>query len=111
MLSDPFASVRVRAVRALHACVACVSHVPSTDANIFPEYVLPAVHPLCSDRNQRVRAELASNIAGVRVKLTVSRKKNSFQIRIFFLRLVGQGVRSVPRPRVQERRRPRWERW
>ncbi len=86
MLSDPFASVRVRAVRALHACVACVSHVPSTDANIFPEYVLPAVHPLCSDRNQRVRAELASNIAGVRVKLTVSppQKKIRSDFEYFF---------------------------
>ncbi len=66
MLSDPFAAVRISAVRCLSSCVSRVTAVPPSDANVFPEYILPALNPLCSDANQQVRAELASNIAGVR---------------------------------------------
>ncbi len=67
MLSDPFPAVRMCAVRSLHSCLKAVDSVPPSDANVFPEYILPALNPLCSDKNQQVRADLARNIAGVGV--------------------------------------------
>ncbi len=39
--------------------------VPLSDANIFPEYILPNLMPLCHDRNDLVRAAFASNISVV----------------------------------------------
>ena len=42
-----------------------VKHVPSSDANVFPEYILPAVVPLCHDKNEMVRSALARHIAEV----------------------------------------------
>ena len=42
-----------------------MTHVPSSDANVFPEYILPAVVPLCHDKNEMVRSALARHIAEV----------------------------------------------
>jgi hypothetical protein len=42
-----------------------VTAVPLSDANIFPEYILPNLMPLCHDRNDLVRAAFASNISVV----------------------------------------------
>lgn len=40
-----------------------MKHIPRSDANIFPEYILPALAPLAVDPNTCVRAAYAQNIA------------------------------------------------
>lgn len=40
-----------------------MSQVPLADANIFPEYILPSVVPLCHDKCELVRSSLARVIA------------------------------------------------
>lgn len=40
---DPFPRVRVRAIHTLTSCLELVKSVPCSDANIFPEYVLPGL--------------------------------------------------------------------
>ena len=42
-----------------------MKHVPSSDANVFPEYILPSVVPLCHDKNEMVRSALARHIAEI----------------------------------------------
>ena len=42
-----------------------MTNVPLSDANIFPEYILPNLVPLCNDRNDLVRAAFASRIAEI----------------------------------------------
>ena len=61
--SSPVAAVRVAAVRALVAALGSVRAVPRGDANTFPEYVLPALLPLCQDPSVAVRAALAHHLA------------------------------------------------
>ncbi|XP_063233284.1 phosphoinositide 3-kinase regulatory subunit 4 isoform X2 [Bacillus rossius redtenbacheri] len=60
---DPFPRVRVRAVHTLTKCLALVKNVPCSDANIFPEYVLPNLTPIAKDEVVIVRATYAENIA------------------------------------------------
>jgi len=62
-LADTHPPVRSRAVRSLVSVCRAVKSLPSSDVNVFPEYILPIVNPLCSDVNESVRAELASHIA------------------------------------------------
>jgi phosphoinositide-3-kinase regulatory subunit 4 len=69
MVKDPFSSVRIRAIKTLMACLAAVSVVPLSDANIFPEYILPNVLPLCHDKNELVRAAMAKHLAEVRCNI------------------------------------------
>ena len=64
-LRDHFPSVRIAAFRALTSCVRAVKRIPISDANIFPEYILPNLFPLCHDRNDLVRATFASGIADI----------------------------------------------
>ena len=45
-----------------------VKHVPSSDANVFPEYILPSIVPLCHDKNEMVRSALARHIAEVQCR-------------------------------------------
>jgi hypothetical protein len=66
-LSDRFPSVRIAALCCLIDCTRAVTAVPLSDANIFPEYILPNLMPLCHDRNDLVRAAFACNISVVRV--------------------------------------------
>ncbi|KAK4877531.1 hypothetical protein RN001_010037 [Aquatica leii] len=40
-----------------------VKHIPRSDANIFPEYILPSLASLAVDSNTSVRAAYAQNIA------------------------------------------------
>ena len=64
-LKDHFPSVRIAAFQALTSCVRVIKRIPLSDANIFPEYILPNLFPLCHDRNERVRATFASGIAEI----------------------------------------------
>ena len=67
-LSDRFPSVRIAALTSLLDCIRSVAIVPLSDANIFPEYILPTLMHLCHDRNDLVRAAFASNISVVRAR-------------------------------------------
>ena len=60
LLTDRFATVRIAAFHCITECVKAVTNVPLSDANIFPEYILPNLVPLCNDRNDLVRAAFAS---------------------------------------------------
>ena len=65
MLKDSFPAVRIAALKTLASCIREVKHVPSSDANVFPEYILPSIVPLCHDKNEMVRSALARHIAEV----------------------------------------------
>ena len=41
LVNDPFPHVRAEAVRSLTHCLSRVKSVPISDANTFPEYILP----------------------------------------------------------------------
>jgi phosphoinositide-3-kinase regulatory subunit 4 len=43
LVRDPFPCVRVRAIYTVTSCLELVKSVPCSDANIFPEYVLPGL--------------------------------------------------------------------
>ncbi|PNF29120.1 hypothetical protein B7P43_G12623, partial [Cryptotermes secundus] len=43
LVRDPFPRVRVRAIHTVTNCLELVKSVPCSDANIFPEYVLPGL--------------------------------------------------------------------
>uniref|UniRef100_A0A2M4B9Q5 non-specific serine/threonine protein kinase n=1 Tax=Anopheles marajoara TaxID=58244 RepID=A0A2M4B9Q5_9DIPT len=60
---DAAPRVRVAALNTLTACLRLVRHLPRTDANVFPEYILPAIAPLATDSSTFVRMTYASNIA------------------------------------------------
>ena len=64
-LTDHFPRVRIAAFYSLTSCVRAVKRIPTYDANIFPEYILPNLFPLCHDRNECVRATFASGIAEI----------------------------------------------
>ena len=64
-MTDRFPSARIAAFNCITDCVQAVEHVPLSDANIFPEYILPNLQPLCHDRNDLVRSAFASRIAEV----------------------------------------------
>nr|CAD7406477.1 unnamed protein product [Timema cristinae] len=63
LVHDPFPRVRVRAIQTLTKCLALVKNVPCSDANVFPEYVLPSLAPVVNDEVVIVRAAYAENIA------------------------------------------------
>jgi len=69
--SNQVPSVRVRAVNALVTSLASVTMVPRSDANTFPEYILPALLPLCQDPSVSVRAALALHLATI-AELSIS---------------------------------------
>ena len=43
MVNDEFHQVRAETIRTITQCLANVKTVPISDANIFPEYILPAM--------------------------------------------------------------------
>ncbi|XP_049532071.1 phosphoinositide 3-kinase regulatory subunit 4 [Anopheles darlingi] len=63
LAQDAAPRVRVAALNTLTACLRLVRHLPRTDANVFPEYILPAIAPLATDSSTFVRMTYASNIA------------------------------------------------
>ncbi|KAF5307655.1 hypothetical protein FQR65_LT06710 [Abscondita terminalis] len=60
---DSNARVKVSAINVITQCLNLVKHIPRSDANIFPEYILPGLGPLAVDPNTSVRAAYAQNIA------------------------------------------------
>lgn len=60
---DSNARVKVSAVKTITKCLNLVKKTPRSDANIFPEYILPGLAPLATDPSTCVRAAYAANIA------------------------------------------------
>ncbi|XP_052870427.1 phosphoinositide 3-kinase regulatory subunit 4-like [Anopheles cruzii] len=63
LAQDAEPRVRVSALNTLTACLQLVRHLPRSDANVFPEYILPAIAPLATDSSTYVRMTYAKNIA------------------------------------------------
>lgn len=59
---DQWSRVRASAVHTLTNCLKLVDNVPRSDANVFPEYILPGLAPLATDSSLNVRCTLAQNI-------------------------------------------------
>ena len=58
--------VRAQALKILSHCLQLVRSVPRSDANIFPEYVLPSLSWLTQDQEDIVRiAYITENIASL----------------------------------------------
>lgn len=55
--------VRILSIHTLTKVLGLVKNVPCSDANIFPEYVLPGLAPLTNDPVILVRSAYAENIA------------------------------------------------
>ncbi|KAL8601719.1 hypothetical protein ACOMHN_033895 [Nucella lapillus] len=64
-LNDTYAEVRAKAVRTLATVLAPVTEVPESEANIFSEYIFPALNPIVTDEESIVRLEYARNIAAL----------------------------------------------
>lgn len=65
MARDQNARVKVSAINIVTQCLSLVKKIPRSDANIFPEYILPGLAPLATDSNTCVRAAYAKNIANL----------------------------------------------
>ncbi|GAB6018579.1 General transcription factor II-I repeat domain-containing protein 1 [Chamberlinius hualienensis] len=63
--TDVFSQVKMLALEVLTNCLALVEAVPRSDANIFPEYILPSLTALASDDVVMVRVTVAKNIASL----------------------------------------------
>ncbi|KAL9899748.1 vacuolar protein sorting 15 [Glossina fuscipes fuscipes] len=59
------AKVQVQAIETLTTCLSMVKEIPRSDANVFPEYILPAITKLanCEESAVIVRVAFARNIA------------------------------------------------
>nr|XP_014094276.1 phosphoinositide 3-kinase regulatory subunit 4 [Bactrocera oleae]XP_036213743.1 phosphoinositide 3-kinase regulatory subunit 4 [Bactrocera oleae] len=56
--------VQVQAIETLTSCLSMVKQIPLSDANVFPEYILPSIEKLCSEPSAViVRVAFARNIA------------------------------------------------
>ena len=66
-LSQPLLSptVTAAAVSALVTCLSHVDHVPRSDANTWPEYILPVLSPLSTHSCVNVRCAVARHVAEV----------------------------------------------
>lgn len=63
MAKDQGARVKISAIDVCTECLGLVKKVPRSDANIFPEYILPGLAPLASDPSTCVRMAYAKHIA------------------------------------------------
>lgn len=63
LCQDSSPNVRVAALDTLTQCLCLVTRLPRSDANVFPEYVLPAISNLAVDQATIVRISYAQNIA------------------------------------------------
>lgn len=63
LTQDMSSNVRVAALDTLTACLCLVKTLPRSDANIFPEYILPSIASLATDPSTVVRVAYAHNIA------------------------------------------------
>lgn len=60
---DSSTRVKISAINTITKCLDLVVKIPRSDANIFPEYILPELAPLATDPNTCVRSAYAKNIA------------------------------------------------
>lgn len=65
LVNDPLPQVRAQALKILSQCLQLVRSLPRSDANIFPEYVLPSLSWLTQDQEVIVRIAYAENIASL----------------------------------------------
>ncbi|XP_077998060.1 phosphoinositide 3-kinase regulatory subunit 4-like [Glandiceps talaboti] len=65
LVNDSFPRVRATALKTLTQSLALVKAVPRSDANIFPEYILPNLAHLTQDDVVAVRVAYAENIASL----------------------------------------------
>ncbi|KAJ9580221.1 hypothetical protein L9F63_004121 [Diploptera punctata] len=63
LIHDSFPRVRVRAIHTVTRCLELVKTVPSSHANVFPEFVLPELLHVTTDEAVIVRAAYAETIA------------------------------------------------
>jgi phosphoinositide-3-kinase regulatory subunit 4 len=63
LTQDMSSNVRVAALDTLTICLCLVKTLPRSDANIFPEYILPSIASLATDPTTIVRVSYAQNIA------------------------------------------------
>ncbi|EAA06372.6 AGAP000602-PA [Anopheles gambiae str. PEST] len=63
LAQDAAPRVRVCSLNTLTRCLRLVRQLPRSDANVFPEYILPAIAPLATDHSTFVRMTYARNIA------------------------------------------------
>ncbi|XP_058127608.1 phosphoinositide 3-kinase regulatory subunit 4 [Anopheles ziemanni] len=63
LAQDAAPRVRVCALNTLTHCLRLVRHLPRSDANVFPEYILPSIAPLAVDSSTFVRITYARNVA------------------------------------------------
>ncbi|KFB38855.1 AGAP000602-PA-like protein [Anopheles sinensis] len=63
LAQDAAPRVRVGALNTLTHCLRLVRHLPRSDANVFPEYILPSIAPLAVDSSTFVRITYARNVA------------------------------------------------
>ncbi|KAK7093762.1 phosphoinositide 3-kinase regulatory subunit 4-like [Littorina saxatilis] len=64
-LNDTYADVRAKAVRTLATVLSPITEVPESEANIFSEYIFPALTNIVNDEESIVRVEYARNIAAL----------------------------------------------
>ncbi|EEB17192.1 Phosphoinositide 3-kinase regulatory subunit, putative [Pediculus humanus corporis] len=76
LMQDPVPRVRILSIHTLTKVLALVKNVPCSDANIFPEYVLPGLAPLTNDPVILVRSAYAQNIADL-AQIALSYIENS----------------------------------
>lgn len=74
LANDQVPRVRVCALHTLTACLCLVKDLPRSDANVFPEYVLPMIAPLATDSAVVVRVAYAQNICEIFFLLQCFRK-------------------------------------
>lgn len=65
LVNDPLPQVRAQALKILTQSLQLVRSMPRSDANIFPEYVLPSLSWLTQDQEVIVRIAYAENIASL----------------------------------------------
>ncbi|CAD7085003.1 unnamed protein product [Hermetia illucens] len=63
LTKDSSSRVQATALDTLTACLGMVKDIPRSDANVFPEYILPEIAPLATDSSTIVRVSYAKNIA------------------------------------------------
>ncbi|XP_064641912.1 phosphoinositide 3-kinase regulatory subunit 4-like isoform X2 [Lineus longissimus] len=61
--NDPLPRVRAEALHTITECLSRVKTLPRSDANIFPEYILPSLNHLTQDKAVMVRVKYAEKIA------------------------------------------------
>ena len=65
LVNDSLPQIRAQALKILTQCLQLVRSIPRSDANIFPEYILPGLSWLTQDQEVIVRIAYAENIASL----------------------------------------------